>query len=70
MAVKTATIYVRIGLPNFKITTFITDVNCTLKTATLYNAYYGVCYNDSHLTATLNFVAARILAVCNTATDV
>jgi len=70
VAVKTATIYIRIGLPSFKITTFITDANCTLKTATLYNAYYGVCYNGSHLTATLNFVAARILAVRDTATDI
>ena len=65
-----ATIYVGFGLPSFKITTFITDINFTLKTGTLYNALYGVNYNGSQLTVTLNFVATRILAVRDTATDV
>ena len=63
MAFKAATIYAGIGLPSFKIKAFITDVNYTLKIATLYNTLYGVCYNGSQLTTTLNFVAARILAV-------
>jgi len=70
VAFKTATIYTGISLPSLKITTFITDVNYTLKTATLYNALYGVSYNGSHLTATLNFVAARMLAVRGTATNI
>jgi len=41
-----------------------------LKTVTLYNALYGVYYNGSHLTATLNFVAARMLALRGTTIDV
>jgi len=46
---KTVTIYTKIDLLNFKITTFITDVNYTLKIVTLYNVLYGVYYNGSQL---------------------
>ena len=70
MVVKTATIYVRIDLPSFKITTFITDINYTLKTATLYNVLYSVCYCGSQLTATLYFAVARSVAVRGTTTHV